>query len=260
MVALVFVSHSRKLAESLVQLVRQVASPDVSLGIAAGVGLNRQEFGTDATEVAEVIKSLDNPNGVLVFMDLGSAVIKCPDGHGISYLLRCKNGCASARPAMIEGAIAAAVQASLGNSLDLVYQEAMSALLPKTEQIGDLQGNVAPVTIRAEVPLSKDSEQRLLTIHALHGLHARPAARFVQTAARFLADILVKNVTTGKGPVTAKSLNALATLGVLKDHQILVTASGSQAKEALESITRLVEENFGEDTKRGIPPRNRKQL
>ncbi len=247
MVALVFVSHSRKLAESLVQLVRQVASQDVNLGIAAGVGPNRQEFGTDATEVAEVIKRLDNPEGVLVFMDLGSAVLSAQ--MAMDLLPRETQERVRFCPAaMIEGAIAAAVQASLGNSLELVYQEAMSALLPKTEQMQDSLTEATPpqAPIALEIPQTKEIEQRLLTIRAMHGLHARPAARFVQTAARFMADIQVKNVTTGKGPVTAKSLNALATLGVLKDHQILVTASGNQAREALASIAQLVKENFGE--------------
>jgi phosphocarrier protein FPr len=88
--------------------------------------------------------------------------------------------------------------------------------------------------------------ETILTVRSLHGLHARPAAKFVQTAASFNAEVKVKNLSTNKGPVSAKSLNAIATLGVLKDHQIKVFAAGAQSEQAVKALTRLVEDNFGE--------------
>jgi phosphoenolpyruvate-protein phosphotransferase len=80
----------------------------------------------------------------------------------------------------------------------------------------------------------------------LHGLHARPAARFVKTAATFNADIRVRNVTNGRGPVSAKSLNAIATLGAVIDHQIIISAQGPEAGLALQSLSKMVEGGFGE--------------
>ncbi len=85
-------------------------------------------------------------------------------------------------------------------------------------------------------------------------MHARPAARFVQTAAQYEAEITVKNLTTGKGPVSARSLNALATLGAVRDHQILINASGSQAGQALQALQDLVADNFGEEETQGAVP------
>ncbi len=97
------------------------------------------------------------------------------------------------------------------------------------------------------------AERVVLTLHNLHGLHARPAARFVQMAASFSADVQVRNLATGKGPVTAKSLNALVTLGVLQNHQIEISASGPEAERALQALQSMVEANFGEPTEPAQP-------
>ena len=75
MVGLVIVSHSRELANALTNLVKQVSSSDIPIAIAAGVGEDRKEFGTDALEISEAIQSVFSPSGVLVMMDLGSAVL-----------------------------------------------------------------------------------------------------------------------------------------------------------------------------------------
>ncbi len=75
MVGLVIVSHSRPLADALVGLLRQVTSCELPVAIAAGVGDDRREFGTDAVEIMEAIQSVYSEDGVLVLMDLGSAVL-----------------------------------------------------------------------------------------------------------------------------------------------------------------------------------------
>ena len=63
MIGLVIVSHSRPLAEGVVNLVKQVASPNAPIALAAGVGENRQDFGTDATEIIDAIQSVFSPDG-----------------------------------------------------------------------------------------------------------------------------------------------------------------------------------------------------
>lgn len=68
------------------------------------------------------------------------------------------------------------------------------------------------------------------------GLHARPAARFVRTAAALSAQIEVENATTGAGPAPAGSLNAIATLGVREGHELIVRASGPDAREAVQRL------------------------
>ncbi len=78
------------------------------------------------------------------------------------------------------------------------------------------------------------------------GLHARPAALFVQTAAQFSSDIRVRNVTRGTPFVDAKSILGIMGIGVGQGHEIEVAASGEDAEKAIASLTTLVESNFGE--------------
>ena len=249
MVSLVIVSHSRALADALVGLVRQVSQQAVPIAVAAGVGQDRAEFGTDAVEIAEAIQSVASDDGVLVLMDLGSAVMSAemalellPDD------IRQKVGFCAAP--LVEGAIAAAVQAGLGSDMAAVCQEAQQALQMKTEHFGG--GEQAPTAPQPQEALASEDEITL-TLHNQHGLHARPAARFVQTAASFQADIRVWNPARGKGPVSAKSLNGLATLGAMQGDTIRVAASGREAGPALQALERLVAENFGEQAAPAAP-------
>jgi phosphocarrier protein HPr len=82
-----------------------------------------------------------------------------------------------------------------------------------------------------------------LTIRHEVGLHARPAALFVQTASKFKSSILV---TKDEQTTNAKSILSILTLGA--DHGAVVTirAEGEDEVEAVEALGKLVESNFGE--------------
>lgn len=88
-------------------------------------------------------------------------------------------------------------------------------------------------------------ETRLTIKHKL-GLHARPAALFVQTASRFASKISVTNVTGQNKTVDAKSILGVLTIGVAQNHTIALTADGPDAEAAIQSLTDLIENNFGE--------------
>ena len=79
------------------------------------------------------------------------------------------------------------------------------------------------------------------------GLHARPAALFVRTAGQFGSKITVGNPATGKGPVDAKSILSVLTLGVSSGTEIEVAADGDDAEAALAAIREAVESGLGED-------------
>ena len=78
------------------------------------------------------------------------------------------------------------------------------------------------------------------------GLHARPASLFVQTAAKFSSKIKVKNLTTNGNFVDAKSIIMVLTLGVMKDHEVVIQTEGADADAALGALSALIENNFGE--------------
>lgn len=245
MVSLVLVSHSKPLAESLVGLIRQMAGEALKIAVSAGAGPDHSEFGTDATDIARAITEVDSPDGVLVLMDLGSAILSAEMAlellpPEVRQRVRFCPG------PLVEGGIAAGVQASLGSDIETVCREAHRALQPKAEQL-EGSAEVAAPAVESTLPAQgPDFHQVEVVLKNAHGLHARPAARFVQLASKFDAEILVTNLTNQKGPVSAKSLNALATLGALRDHRIRILARGKQATEALEALRRLVEERFGE--------------
>lgn len=89
------------------------------------------------------------------------------------------------------------------------------------------------------------SEEKFIVTHSA-GLHARPAALFVKTCSSFPCEIKVQNVTTQSIVVNAKSVLSVLILGVDAGHEILVTATGEQEKEALAAIKKLIESNFGD--------------
>ena len=74
-----------------------------------------------------------------------------------------------------------------------------------------------------------------------YGMHVRPAGLFAKTASRFNADITVEkdgNVVSGK------SIMALMTLEAICGTTLRVSATGEQAKEALDELEALVQRKF----------------
>lgn len=76
------------------------------------------------------------------------------------------------------------------------------------------------------------------------GLHARPAALFVQAANGFECAIQVRNATSESAWVDGKSILGVLTLGVEKDHEIEVTADGADAPQAIAGLRELIEADF----------------
>ncbi len=75
------------------------------------------------------------------------------------------------------------------------------------------------------------------------GLHARAAAKFVNTAERFSASV---NVLRDGQTVAARSIMGLMMLGAGRGSLIELVADGWDAKEALDALATLVEAGFGE--------------
>jgi dihydroxyacetone kinase phosphotransfer subunit len=129
MVGLVLVSHSRTLAEGLAEMLAQVAGP--SLRVAIGAGTLDGRLGTSAPLIVDAIRAVDGPDGVLVLLDLGSAALSVDVAlEELTETERARIVVSDAP--IVEGAVVAAVQASIGSSLDAVAAEAAAAArLPK---------------------------------------------------------------------------------------------------------------------------------
>ena len=80
-----------------------------------------------------------------------------------------------------------------------------------------------------------------LTIRNPVGLHARPAALFVQTAQRYASEIRVRS---GGREANAKSILGILTLGAGQGAIIAVEAEGEDAPQALAALQALVERDL----------------
>ncbi len=128
-VSLVIVSHSVRLAEGVAELAGQMAHGKVAIAVAGGTA--EGDLGTSVEKILAALQKVDGPDGILVLLDLGSAVMATEmaveafadtSAHRVSI---------SSAP-LVEGAVIAAVEASVGNSLEEVAEAAASASsLPK---------------------------------------------------------------------------------------------------------------------------------
>ncbi|HEY3289290.1 MAG TPA: dihydroxyacetone kinase phosphoryl donor subunit DhaM, partial [Anaerolineae bacterium] len=237
MVGIVLVSHSLALANAVLNLVRQVATSQIQIAVAAGMGGDHSEFGTNAVEISAAIQSVINPLGVLVLMDIGSAILSAeaalellPDDIATRVRL-----CPAP---FVEGAIAAAIQAGLGSDIDTVHEEAKSALRPKHEHLGPVSETTRHPEMAQVVGENKNASVTV-AIHGEHGLHLRPAARFVQTASSFKSDIFVRHNAGDEPAVSGKSLSQLMSLGVSQGDVITITAKGSDSEDAVRALKSL---------------------
>ncbi len=242
MVGIVLVSHSHRLAEGTADLARQMGGDEARIETAGGLDTPDHELGTDAVLVMQAIERAWTPDGVLVLMDLGSAVLSAemaldllPDAINRSRVLLVE-------APFVEGAVAAAVTARIGASLERVAGEARGGLTAKATHLGAEQ----PAAVAPPPATGGPAAEIELDVPIPHGLHARPAAAFVRTASSFDAEVAVENLAEGRGPVSARSLNAVATLGVRRGDRIRVSASGPQALEAIEAVRALADRRFDE--------------
>jgi multiphosphoryl transfer protein len=257
-VGIVLVSHSAELARGAATLARQMAG-DVAVEPAGGLAEPGEPLGTDAARVAEAIGRADSGDGVLVLADLGSAVLSAKIAAELVADVRTLLSDAP----LVEGAVAAAVAAQVGEPLAAVAAEAGRGLAGKQAQLGDAEA-VPPASRESgygeaperrergqaadqQRPPGRELRTRLRIVNRL-GLHGRPAAQLVRTVARFDADTAITDLTTGRGPVPARSLSSLMTLGTVGGHQVEVTASGPDAAAVLEALQELAAAGFGEDT------------
>ena len=238
------VSHSDVLAQGVVRLAREMAGAELALEAAGGFEDNdptHPALGTDAERVRGAIERAMSPDGVLVLMDLGSALMSAE--FAVEMLENAAGPVKLSAAPLVEGTVAAAVAASGGATLEEVAAEARGALAMKAAQITD--GNDEDSAVEDDDPVAAADATADLEVRNAIGLHARPAARFVETVRAFDADVRVAKA--GAGPaVRAGSLTNLVALGARFGDTLVVTAAGPQADEAVQALRALAGDGFGD--------------
>ncbi len=128
MIGIVIVSHSECLARGVCEVADQMAGGDVKIVAAGGLQDGEQWLlGTDPMRVLDAIQEAWSEDGVLLLLDMGSAVLGAEMAVALLPPER-QAHCLLSNAPLVEGAIVAALQASLGQSLTTVNAAAEDAL------------------------------------------------------------------------------------------------------------------------------------
>lgn len=115
MVGTVIVSHSKNLAESIVELTKLMAD---GAPVAAAGGTDDGDFGTGFQKIYDAIDSVYSDDGVIVLMDMGSAVMTTEmvlEMYGSDKVVM-------ADCPVVEGAVVATVNAQAGMSREEILE------------------------------------------------------------------------------------------------------------------------------------------
>lgn len=251
-VGLVIVSHSAQLARGVAELAGQMAQGKTPIVAAGGAG--EQILGTNPDTIVAAMQSLAYADGVLVLLDMGGAILSTE--MALEFLDEEQRSRVQLTFApIVEGAVAAALEASLGHSLAEVKRAAeqtahtsqLRQLKPLSQEDTEIPTQVAPheqamsaTTLVAEQPHTLN-----LPLHNPTGLHARPAGLVVQTVAQFQAKVRLQSHNK---EADAASLIAILSLGARNGDTVTFTATGPDAEPVLAALKELVQADFYETT------------
>ncbi len=189
-------SHSRALAQAAVVLAEEMLHGR-SLRIEVAAGLDETTLGTDAVSISAAIERADGPGGVVVLMDLGSALLSAELALDLLNDPTARDRVTLSPAPIVEGLVVAAVAAAGGASRAEVAAEARDALMGKAAHLAEPTTGVVAEPRPEEVV-------GVFTVENPHGLHARPAARLVSEVRTLDASVQLRNLTTGAGPVPGR--------------------------------------------------------
>ncbi|MDB1125532.1 phosphoenolpyruvate--protein phosphotransferase [Vibrio algarum] len=239
MVGIVVVSHSELLANGVVELANQMTQGRCKIAAAGGIDDPENPIGTDTIRIMMAIEEVYDDSGVVVMMDMGSALLSTETALELIDPDMVENIALCSAP-IVEGTMAASVAASADLPMSAVLEEAAGSLSAKREHLGEVDEETAPATV---VEVAADALEFNWVVLNPHGLHARPAAAIVGAMAKFESDILLEKSGT---KVNAKSLNSIAKLGVKLNDEIRILASGSDAIKVITAFETLANDHFGE--------------
>jgi PTS hybrid protein len=263
-IGVVVVSHSPELARAAVALaLAMVHGEPPRIAVAAGAGEDPAGvpiLGTDAARVAEAIEEVASPEGVLVFMDLGSAVLSA--GMALEFASTECEVRLSGAP-FVEGIVAGIVLAAAGATLDDVDREASSAMASKNAQLAsDEEPAPVPEPVEGPAPVPEpvegpapvpepvegpSPETVVADVRLMNrlGLHARPAAAVVAALGAYDAEVTITDAATGRS-VSGSSLMGMMTLGAQRGAVLHIAATGTDAAAAVETVRSMAADGFGE--------------
>ena len=275
MIHLILVSHHPDIARGIAALAAQMSAAPETIHTAAGIDDADNPVGTDAVRIMQAIEDAANPDGILILVDLGSAILSAQTALDLLDDPALAARCRISPAPLVEGAISAAVAASSGADLATVAREAEQALAAKQAALGENsaipdeaggKNNSLPCTGSMEnaerfswepdagegwgggVKTSHSDnlptgDTATITLTNRDGLHARPAARLAAALAPYQSRLVL---TCGDKQADGKSLNQLALLQARCGDRLTLHADGDDAAAALQTFRELAAANFGD--------------
>ncbi|CUU47666.1 MULTISPECIES: dihydroxyacetone kinase phosphoryl donor subunit DhaM [Clostridium] len=118
MVGIVIISHSKNIADGVKELASQMA-PNVDIGVAGGTSDGR--VGTDMEKISAAIEGVYSEDGVIIIFDLGSAFMNAE--MAIEFLdEKMKGKIKIVDCPIVEGAVTAAVESSIGKNIEEIEE------------------------------------------------------------------------------------------------------------------------------------------
>jgi phosphocarrier protein FPr len=240
MIGLVLISHSAKLAEGVRDLAQQMTQGRVPIAVAGGIDDEQHPIGTDPIKVMNAITEVYSPDGVVILMDIGSALMSAETALDLLEPNWRENLHLCAAP-FVEGAVTAAVQASIGSSVRSVIEAAQAALGAKQQHLGVIETTDATVVTAAPVA---DGHRLTITIPNKLGIHARPAARIVRLAGQHDARLSLRK---GTQTIDGRNINQVMLLAAGQGDNVEFIAEGPGAVALLADLRELVDSNLGDN-------------
>ena len=247
MISLVVVSHSFALATAAKELAMQMVSTKTTPKVLVAAGIrdgDKLDLGTDTQQISAAIEAADNPDGVLILVDLGSALLSSQMALELVDPDLAERCLISSAP-LVEGLVEALVSAAGGASLREVAAQARAALAGKIDQLSaqeesSFEGEAGSVAFSAPAgsginPFS-DPDAAILVLKIIdpHGMHARPAAAIAEAIGDKGA------VYARKGgafrTVNAASLTQVSALGVGEGENLELCTTDPDAQQIFTAI------------------------
>lgn len=128
MVSILIVSHSQEIAQGTKELAEQMKQGDIQ--IRAVGGTQDGDIGTDPDAIEAAVNEIDKTDGLIILADLGSAVMS------VNMVLdwlddEVREKIVLADAPVVEGAVIAAIESSMGNSIEDILTSIESAEIIK---------------------------------------------------------------------------------------------------------------------------------
>lgn len=126
MIGIVLVSHSKKITDGIKEMIEEMTGVSDKVSIASCGGTDDGRMGTNAIAILEAITSYESAEHVYLFADIGSAILSAEMAMELIEDEALQEKVELVDCPLVEGAFAAAIQASVGGTKEDILREIAS--------------------------------------------------------------------------------------------------------------------------------------